>query len=152
MQMRKITQEQLNIILEDHKLWLENNYQKGKRADLRWASLQNANLRGAYLRGADLRKADLRWASLQNANLTRAYLRGATLSIEKSELENPYYEISYYKEINYLCIGCKTYTPQDWFSFSDQEIEAMDKNAFEFWIEEGYREKIEEWLKSLTIN
>jgi hypothetical protein len=58
----------------------------------------------------------------------------------------------YYKEINYLCIGCKTYTPQEWFNFTDQEIKKMDENALEFWIEKGYKEKIQKWLETLTEN
>ena len=60
-------QEELNQILNEHKLWLNSN--SGKRADLRGADLRGADLQGADLRGADLRGADLQ----------RAYLRGADL-------------------------------------------------------------------------
>ena len=44
--------DELKTILEQHKLWLED--EGGARAYLRDADLQGANLRGADLRGADL--------------------------------------------------------------------------------------------------
>ena len=90
-------------ILTDHEIWLNN--QGGKRAnltyadlrdaeltganltyanltyaDLRDAELTGANLRGVNLRGADLTDANLRDASLINADLTGANLRGANLT------------------------------------------------------------------------
>ena len=65
-------QEDLNKILNEHKLWLNCN--GGSRANLR-----DANLRGANLRDANLRDADLRDADLRGANLCRADLRGANL-------------------------------------------------------------------------
>lgn len=46
-------QEDLNEILENHRLWL-NRDKNGKRADL-----QHADLQGADLREADLLRADL---------------------------------------------------------------------------------------------
>ena len=51
--------EELDHILQQHRLWLGSDGEKGKRADL-W---------GADLRGADLRVADLRCANLQGAEL-----------------------------------------------------------------------------------
>jgi len=47
-----MTGEELQQILEQHKLWLTTN--GGKRADLRSADLSGADLSGANLRGADL--------------------------------------------------------------------------------------------------
>jgi hypothetical protein len=70
-------QEELNKILEDHKLWLKD--EGGKRADLSYAYLRGANLRGANLSDADLRCANLRGANLSGADLRGAYLRGADL-------------------------------------------------------------------------
>jgi len=87
------TKEQIDEILENHKVWLEDN-SKGQRANLRgadlqranlreanlrWANLREANLREANLRGADLREADLQRANLREANLRWADLRGANL-------------------------------------------------------------------------
>ena len=62
--MKILTQEELDSILADHKLWLESKYTKGERADLREADLRGANLRGADLHRADLHRADLRGADI----------------------------------------------------------------------------------------
>ena len=85
MEFKKITQQELNEILKQHKLWLESDFVKGERAyltdadlsnaDLSNADLTNANLRGSYLRGADLTNANL-----SNADLSDAGLRGADLT------------------------------------------------------------------------
>ena len=72
------TKEELNKILEDHKLWLKGK--GGKRADLSYAYLNYANLRGANLNYADLRGANLSYANLRCADLIGANLRGANLS------------------------------------------------------------------------
>jgi hypothetical protein len=70
---KKITQEELKVILIKHKMWIENK-EGGERADLR-----GANLRGANLCGANLCEADLRVANLCGADLCEADLRGANL-------------------------------------------------------------------------
>ena len=64
---QKITQKELQGILDSHKSWLMGD--EGKRADLQDADLQGAHLQGANLRGANL----------QDANLQGAHLRGADL-------------------------------------------------------------------------
>ena len=81
--MRNISKEELNEILQKHKMWL-NNDKGGERADLRGADLRSihlrfADLRFADLRGTDLKNADLRGADLSDANLRGADLRGADL-------------------------------------------------------------------------
>ena len=96
---KKITQEELNEILKNHKLWLNSNGKEGERADLSYTDLsytdlsytdlsytdlsytdlRYANLEGAYLYKADLYKADLYKADLYKANLYKADLRGANL-------------------------------------------------------------------------
>ena len=48
-----MTQEELNMILDKHKKWL-NNEEGGEKADLGGANLCGADLRGANLHGADL--------------------------------------------------------------------------------------------------
>ena len=105
--MKKLTQEQINKILEEHKHWLNEDCEGWETmmadfsscdlsyanlsyadlrsanlsyADLRGANLRGANLRGAYLRGVDLSGADLRGADLSGVDLSGAYLRGADLS------------------------------------------------------------------------
>ena len=76
--MIKYTEEELNKILEDHKLWLTDRT-TGKRADLSGANLENVNLTLANLSNADLRHANLRYADLRDANLNFAGLEGADL-------------------------------------------------------------------------
>ncbi len=78
--MKKITEEELETILEQHKLWLDSNGKEGKRADLFDADLTGADLSRANLRCAELSGANLTCASLISANLTRAKLSGANLS------------------------------------------------------------------------
>ena len=67
--MRKITNEELNTILENHQHWLNEDVDgwEDMRADLRDADLRDADLRGANLSCADLRCADLRGANLRGA-------------------------------------------------------------------------------------
>jgi uncharacterized protein YjbI with pentapeptide repeats len=84
----KITKEELNEILENHKLWSQD-HNTGKRANLSGmdlsganlmgADLEEANLMGANLMGADLEEADLWRADLQKADLRGANLQGANL-------------------------------------------------------------------------
>lgn len=76
-------QEELNEVLEKHKLWLDGK-DGGVKANLSYANLRGADLRNANLRGADLRRAnlicaDLRCANLREANLSGPDLRGADL-------------------------------------------------------------------------
>ena len=73
-----MTQEELNEMLEKHKLWI-NNKEGGKRADLCGADLCGANPSGANLRSANLRSADLRRANLSGADLSNADLRYVNL-------------------------------------------------------------------------
>lgn len=71
--------EELKTILDQHRLWIESDGVRGKRADLRSANLCNKDLHCADLRRADLSYADLVGANLCYANLSNADLRGATL-------------------------------------------------------------------------
>jgi uncharacterized protein YjbI with pentapeptide repeats len=77
--MREISPTQLEEILSEHKLWLDSHGGKGKRADLREASLVWVDLEGADLQGADLRGVNLLGAHLEGADLREANLRGADL-------------------------------------------------------------------------
>ena len=47
--MKKITEEELKTILEQHKLWLDSNKKEGKCADLSDADLTEAGFTGANL-------------------------------------------------------------------------------------------------------
>ena len=77
--MKTYTAEELKVILELHKKWLDDE-KDGVRADLSYANLRSANLSSADLRSANLRSADLRYADLSYANLSSADLSSANLS------------------------------------------------------------------------
>ena len=77
--MRTITKQELDKILDNHKLWISSGGKKGERADLRYANLRNANLSYANLIYADLRYANLSYADLRYADLSNADLRYADL-------------------------------------------------------------------------
>lgn len=86
---RKLTEIDLDRVLEGHQMWIGSGWEMGKRADLHRVSLghidlhgallQEADLHGADLHHADLRDADLEGADLHRADLTRAKLHGAEL-------------------------------------------------------------------------
>lgn len=45
----KMKQDELNKILEQHKLWLKTKGKEGEKADLRWTDLRGVDLSGADL-------------------------------------------------------------------------------------------------------
>ena len=88
--------EKLKKILADHKVWVESDYQTGKRANLNGANLHGAHLHGADLRCADLRDADLRGAYLNSADLRNADLTGADLHgayLNRADLTGAHFEL-----------------------------------------------------------
>ena len=84
--MKKLTQKQINKILEGHKHWLNEDC-KGwetmiadfSSCDLGGVNLGGANLGGANLHYANLSGAILRYANLSGADLSSANLNGANL-------------------------------------------------------------------------
>jgi hypothetical protein len=81
-------QSELNLILEQHKFWIDGR--GGKRANLEGANLRGANLYGANLyranlQGANLEGAHLRDAYFYHANLTGVDLTGANLTYTDME-------------------------------------------------------------------
>ena len=81
--MRKITQEELNKIIEQHKHWLNEDCEgwEGMKANLTEADLTGANLTRANLTEADLTGANLTGADLTGANLYGADLTEADLTV-----------------------------------------------------------------------
>jgi len=73
--LRRLTDEELKSILDEHAMWLETNGEKGKQADLSYVDFTRQNREEALLQWNMLRKADLR-----HANFLGASLRGAVLS------------------------------------------------------------------------
>jgi Pentapeptide repeats (8 copies) len=144
-----MTKEELEVILDKHKKWL-NNEEGGERAnlrladlrganlertnlreaDLRGANLERADLRGANLREADLRLADLRLANLERANLRRADLEGANLkgaihSLKRLKSISGFeYSIAIIDDV--IEVGCQTHTYEQWKNFTQEEIYKMD--------------------------
>ena len=75
-----MNKDELNKILDNHKLWLKTNGEQGEKANLSYADLSYADLSSADLRSADLRSANLSYADLSYANLSYADLSSANLS------------------------------------------------------------------------
>ena len=80
MELRNISKEELDKIIDNHKKWLQSGGEEGERADLSSANLRYADLSSADLRYANLRYANLRSADLSYADLSSADLRSADLS------------------------------------------------------------------------
>ena len=99
-------------------------------------SIEADNLRGADLEGADLYRADLQGANLRGADLRGADLRGANLDGEILK-QTPLVVINLYYwcliSDNYMRLGCKRFTHEEWASFTDEQIAEMDGHALEFW-------------------
>ena len=79
MELRTISKQELDKIIDNHKKWLKSGGDEGERANLRSADLRSADLRSANLRSADLRYANLRSADLRSADLRYADLSSADL-------------------------------------------------------------------------
>ena len=78
----KLTQNEINKIIENHKHWLNKDVDgwDNMKADFSNQELSYANLRGVDLRGAELRSVNLSCADISGANLSNADLSGADLS------------------------------------------------------------------------
>jgi hypothetical protein len=99
--MKTFTREELDAILEAHKLWLSSGFIQGKQADLSYADLRYANLRYANLSYANLRYANLRYANLSYANLRSANLSSANLSYANLRSANLSYADLSYADLRY---------------------------------------------------
>lgn len=72
-----MTQEELDTVLANHKLWLEEK--GGKRANLYGAKLDFLDMTGAILCGANLNATNLHRTKMSNSDLNGASLNGANL-------------------------------------------------------------------------
>ena len=77
MELRKISQEELDKIIENHQHWLKKDCDgwEKMRADLSYV-----DLRGANLRDVDLRQAIFRGADLSGANYSFNFIFTLTMS------------------------------------------------------------------------
>lgn len=66
--LKKISQEELNIVLEQHLLWVISKYTQGQQADLSFHDLRGLR----FPNGVNLKKAIFVGANLTRVNLTRA--------------------------------------------------------------------------------
>ena len=153
--------EELQAILEKHKLWLNSSDKEGERANLRGAGLQGVDLRGADLGGADLQEADLQRAYLQRADLQGANLRGADLQgadlreadLWGADLEGAYLrgaDLNFCSDIisftlgkhfgfaqlstGYVKIGCEGHSISDWLENVEQIGQANNYTNEQLWL------------------
>ena len=80
--MKKLTNDELKQLIEDHGHWLREDCDgwENMKGNLSYTNLVKADLSGANLTGADLSGADLSEANLSGANLLKANLLIANLS------------------------------------------------------------------------
>ena len=104
---------------------------EAKRADLTGADLSGANLTGANLFGANLYGANLYGANLYGANLRGADIDGETIKLTPLTVLNLTYRCLITD--NYMRLGCKRFTHNEWGNFNDEQISKMDVNALTFW-------------------
>lgn len=115
LKVKDMIREELEKVLENHKLWLNNDCENMQSdfhyADLRYADLSHADLRYADLRYADLSYADLSYADLSHADLSHTDLSHANLSnadLRYADLcyVNLYYSNLLYAELSYANLSC----------------------------------------------
>ena len=80
--MRKITEQELNEILEEHKRWLKKE-PGAKQGDLSYVDFRHMQscLKGRDLLQVNLEGADLRGVSLRGTNINHAYTNKARLCL-----------------------------------------------------------------------
>ena len=74
----KISQEQLDLIIESHGKWLRGE-DGGERADLSFKDISGANMSGADMRRANMSGANMIDADMSGANMRRANMSGANM-------------------------------------------------------------------------
>ncbi|MFA5572154.1 MAG: pentapeptide repeat-containing protein [Candidatus Bathyarchaeia archaeon] len=72
-----MTQDELNVIIAEHKLWLSNT--GGKRADLVNVNLIGLNMSGANMSEANMSRANMSRANMSGANMSEANMSRANM-------------------------------------------------------------------------
>ena len=84
-----ISKQELEKVLEEHKIWGNTGGQQGRRANLERVNLVGADLHGVNLAEANLYQCNLSKANLQGASLAKANLLGAQMggaNLQKASL------------------------------------------------------------------
>ena len=84
-----IAPQDLEKVLEDHKVWGTSGGKQGRRANLERVNLQGTDLHGVDLTEANLYQCNLSKANLQGASLAKANLQGALMggtNLQKASL------------------------------------------------------------------
>jgi len=84
-----ISKQDLDRVLEEHKVWGNTGGQQGRRANLERVNLVGADLHGVNLAEANLYQCNLSKANLQGASLAKANLLGAQMggaNLQKASL------------------------------------------------------------------
>ena len=84
-----ISKQDLDKVLQEHKIWGTSGGQQGRRANLERVNLVGADLHGVNLAEANLYQCNLSKANLQGASLAKANLQGALLggaNLQKASL------------------------------------------------------------------
>ena len=158
---------ELNLILEQHRLWIQTNGKQGNCADLTGADLTGANLWGANLRvailagadlwganligadliGADLSRANLEYANLQGADLRAANLRGANLkdaNLKDADLNGAYLkDATGLPNVSWIIPGCLVHLNNIKYEFyleKEGKWESFVQDSFGFIIQNNPEE------------
>ena len=154
-------QTELNLILEQHKLWVDGkggkcanlggailNGANLKNADLNGASLHSADLLNTNLTGANLMGANLGYANLGYANLTKANLTGANLTgayLKDANLSN-----AILPDISWIIPGCLAHLNRIRYSgfwlMKESKWENFIQDSFGFFIQDNPTEGIFDML------
>jgi uncharacterized protein YjbI with pentapeptide repeats len=104
-ELREISDEELEQILADSKLWVTSKGKEGKQADLSYTNLSGCHFEGAFLRGAHFDGALLWGVHLEGALLWSAHFKGADLTeahLERAFLWSAHFEGA---DIKYANLG-----------------------------------------------
>ncbi len=120
--MKIFTEQELDKILNNHKLWLSSGGQKGEKADLSYANLSSVDLSAVDLSSSDLSCAYLSYANLSYANLHYAKLSYSNLSCSNLHYANLSYANLGHADLNY--------TDLSYANFSNANL---DFSSFPLW-------------------
>lgn len=70
--LRKMTQQEVDVMCKKHEAWLASGGKEGERADCGGADLRGMSFKGKNLEEANFKFADLTSAFMQGANLREA--------------------------------------------------------------------------------